>query len=105
MADPKKYRLSDELDAFVREVSASSGGVLKEVDVIRLALNGLRDYWERHGKRALLPLRFDETFVVHQINLPAASPHNVTLTETTPPNLESGSRRLSSRPRRVQTAK
>lgn len=64
MTDPKKYRLSDEQDALVREIAAASRGVLKEVDVMRLALDALGDYWRHHGNRLLLPLRFHETFSV-----------------------------------------
>lgn len=68
MGDPKKYRLSDDHDALIREISSASGGAMKEVDVVRVALDALKDYWNHHGKRLLIPLRFNETFSITKID-------------------------------------
>jgi hypothetical protein len=64
MADPKKYRLNDEQDALVREISSASRGVLKEVDVVRLAIDALGDYWRHHKGRLMVPLDYRESFTV-----------------------------------------
>lgn len=55
----------------------------KQTDVLEKAVIALEDYWLRHGQRALLPLRFDETFVVYQIVLPS-DPKKKVFTETLP---------------------
>lgn len=38
-----------------------------QINVLEKAVIALEDYWNRHGERALLPLRFDETFVVYKV--------------------------------------
>lgn len=52
-----------------------------QINVLEKAVTALEDYWNRHGERALLPLRFDETFVVYQIVLPG-SPKKKVFIET-----------------------
>jgi hypothetical protein len=38
------------------------------IDVIEWAMDALEKYYEHHGKRLLLPLRFNETFSITKID-------------------------------------
>lgn len=77
---------------------------LEVIDIVRNAADAVIKYAEAHGGVVPFPLDFEIGYVPFPISQ-ARQKRNVTLTETTPPNLEPGSRRLSSRPRRVQTVK
>jgi hypothetical protein len=93
-------RLTPEQDAILKAVAAACG--VKEADVARWAVEALGDYWNHHGKRLLLPLRFTETFRVTTIQ-----PDRLVLTE--PPlraeskQAQPGGRHKMNKPRRTPT--
>lgn len=55
-------RFSEGQDAAVKRIAEACG--VKEAEIVRWAVEALSDYWQHHGGRLLLPLRFHETFSV-----------------------------------------
>ncbi len=84
--DPKPIRFTEAQANVLQEVAAACH--VSEQDVARWAVQALGDYWSHHGKRLLLPLRFNETFRVNVMPLPGE-----TVTLRMPPRAqqESGS--------------
>jgi hypothetical protein len=74
--EAKPIRFSEGQNAILKRVAAACG--VGEADIARWAVDALGDYFEHHGNRLLLPLRFHETFSV--VTLPTPK-RNVTMTE------------------------
>lgn len=58
-----QFRFTEEQKRRVQEIAEASG--LRRADIIRMAVQALIDYYDNHGNRLLLPLRFTETFRVY----------------------------------------
>jgi hypothetical protein len=62
----KPVRIRQAHKTTVEKIAGATGVTYQEV--IGWAIDALGDYYEHHGKRLLLPLRFTETFRVYQMN-------------------------------------
>lgn len=66
--EPLPVRFSEAQSAILKRVSTICG--VSEAEIARWAVNALGDYFQHHGERLLLPLRFHETFFVYQVSPP-----------------------------------
>lgn len=56
-----KRESKSSLERIAREIKA------QQIDVLAWAVGALLDYYEHHGKRLILPLKFTETFKIYSL--------------------------------------